>query len=238
MAFYLLIFHNKENGYGKENFCKANYDVNSLYCLLKNACPTPRVALRRFAALPSLPTKKPPVWVAFLLAGMAGFEPTNTRVKVWCLTAWRHPYIGLFWKAILLYHAKPRVSSAFQRKRCSFGKNIVLPSIILPIFSKAYSLKCKKSGFQKRFSPALALRARQALRACRPYQKSTHTGACGRQTAALPPTCCAKSFRTCAEKTLRVFPLLCASCKASSSSLSPVPKKHPDGCFFGTGDRT
>ena len=27
------------------------------------------------------------------LAGMAGFEPTNTRVKVWCLTAWRHPNI-------------------------------------------------------------------------------------------------------------------------------------------------
>ena len=27
------------------------------------------------------------------MAGMAGFEPTNARVKVWCLTAWRHPYI-------------------------------------------------------------------------------------------------------------------------------------------------
>ncbi len=27
------------------------------------------------------------------LAGMAGFEPTNTRVKVWCLTAWRHPTV-------------------------------------------------------------------------------------------------------------------------------------------------
>ena len=25
---------------------------------------------------------------------MAGFEPTNARVKVWCLTAWRHPNIG------------------------------------------------------------------------------------------------------------------------------------------------
>ena len=25
------------------------------------------------------------------MAGMAGFEPTNARVKVWCLTAWRHP---------------------------------------------------------------------------------------------------------------------------------------------------
>ena len=29
-----------------------------------------------------------------LLAGMAGFEPTNARVKVWCLTAWRHPNVA------------------------------------------------------------------------------------------------------------------------------------------------
>ena len=27
------------------------------------------------------------------MAGMAGFEPTNTRVKVWCLTTWQHPNI-------------------------------------------------------------------------------------------------------------------------------------------------
>ncbi len=29
------------------------------------------------------------------MAGVAGFEPTNARVKVWCLTAWRHPSILL-----------------------------------------------------------------------------------------------------------------------------------------------
>ena len=28
-----------------------------------------------------------------ILAGVAGFEPTNARVKVWCLTAWRYPNI-------------------------------------------------------------------------------------------------------------------------------------------------
>ena len=28
-----------------------------------------------------------------IMAGMAGFEPTDARVKVWCLTAWRHPNI-------------------------------------------------------------------------------------------------------------------------------------------------
>ena len=27
------------------------------------------------------------------VAGMAGLEPTNARVKVWCLTTWRHPNI-------------------------------------------------------------------------------------------------------------------------------------------------
>ena len=26
---------------------------------------------------------------------MAGFEPTNARVKVWCLTAWRHPNMAV-----------------------------------------------------------------------------------------------------------------------------------------------
>ncbi len=27
------------------------------------------------------------------MAGVAGFEPTHARVKVWCLTAWRHPTV-------------------------------------------------------------------------------------------------------------------------------------------------
>ena len=27
------------------------------------------------------------------VAGLAGFEPTHTRVKVWCLTTWRQPSI-------------------------------------------------------------------------------------------------------------------------------------------------
>ena len=29
------------------------------------------------------------------MAGIAGFEPTNTTVKVWCLTAWRYPNNGV-----------------------------------------------------------------------------------------------------------------------------------------------
>ena len=31
---------------------------------------------------------------ALLLAGMAGLEPANARVKVWCLTTWLHPIAG------------------------------------------------------------------------------------------------------------------------------------------------
>ena len=30
----------------------------------------------------------------FDVAGMAGLEPANARVKVWCLTAWRHPNVS------------------------------------------------------------------------------------------------------------------------------------------------
>ena len=41
------------------------------------------------------PTQKARLRVPFVLAGMAGFEPTSARVKVWCLTAWRHPNIEL-----------------------------------------------------------------------------------------------------------------------------------------------
>ena len=27
------------------------------------------------------------------MAGVAGFEPTNTGIKIRCLTAWRHPNV-------------------------------------------------------------------------------------------------------------------------------------------------
>ena len=36
------------------------------------------------------------------MAGVAGFGPTNARVKVWCLTAWLHPNEMIDY--ILLYH--------------------------------------------------------------------------------------------------------------------------------------
>lgn len=30
----------------------------------------------------------------FYLVGLARFELAHARVKVWCLTAWRHPNVG------------------------------------------------------------------------------------------------------------------------------------------------
>ena len=49
---------------------------------------------------------------------MAGFEPTNARVKVWCLTAWRHPNVGAapFGRTHgVLYHALSRLAILFLR---------------------------------------------------------------------------------------------------------------------------
>ena len=37
-----------------------------------------------------------------MMAGVAGFGPTNARVKVWCLTAWLHP--NEIFGYIILYH--------------------------------------------------------------------------------------------------------------------------------------
>ena len=52
------------------------------------------------------------------MAGMAGFEPTNARVKVWCLTAWRHPNVDTapFGRTHgVLYHALSRLAILFLR---------------------------------------------------------------------------------------------------------------------------
>ena len=38
-------------------------------------------------------TEGTPCGVPSVLAGVAGFGPTNARVKVWCLTAWLHPNV-------------------------------------------------------------------------------------------------------------------------------------------------
>ena len=43
-----------------------------------------------FASAKFLPQQILPLLV--VLAGVAGFEPTNDGIKIRCLTAWRHPY--------------------------------------------------------------------------------------------------------------------------------------------------
>ena len=41
-----------------------------------------------------------------VVAGVAGFGPTNTRVKVWCLTAWLQPNINILYIITLLLYNK------------------------------------------------------------------------------------------------------------------------------------
>ena len=35
-------------------------------------------------------------WASESFAGVAVFEPTNSRIKIWCLTAWRYPYNAVY----------------------------------------------------------------------------------------------------------------------------------------------
>ena len=58
----------------------------------------------------------------FCLAGMAGFEPTNTRVKVWCLTAWRHPNI------LNTPYIIPFAARTVKSKFAEFGANFAAGS--------------------------------------------------------------------------------------------------------------
>ncbi len=57
--------------------------------------------------------KKTSAREVLLLAGLAGFEPTNAGIKNRCLTTWRQP--NFHWH-LLLY-------SIFQKKASTFFKN-------------------------------------------------------------------------------------------------------------------
>ena len=63
------------------------------------------------------PTEKPPRRVAFLLAGVAGFGPTDAGVKVPCLTAWRHPKTTVYYNTV-----RQGVSSVFCQLRGGAGE--------------------------------------------------------------------------------------------------------------------
>ena len=52
-----------------------------------------------------------------IMAGMAGFEPTNAGVKVPCLTAWRHPNM-MCGDTCIFYHSFSRLSSVPAKISC------------------------------------------------------------------------------------------------------------------------
>ncbi len=63
------------------------------------ASPTNEVArpkVEQMMLCPADTNEKSENKVLGFLAGMAGFEPTDARVKVWCLTAWRHPNMNFY----------------------------------------------------------------------------------------------------------------------------------------------
>ena len=56
-------------------------------------------------------------WASESLAGVAGFEPTNARIKIWCLTAWRYPYNAVY----IITKTK-----FLQQIYCTFSANVKL----------------------------------------------------------------------------------------------------------------
>ena len=59
------------------------------------------------------------------MAGMAGFEPTNARVKVWCLTAWRHPNVMKRCPASDTFGIIARTNPVCNHYFCRFLKNLL-----------------------------------------------------------------------------------------------------------------
>ena len=87
-------------GYGPNELPTATTPPFLLDVAEKNIAFLTRSANRELSPSRHTTHRRPtPLWLSAdtggHLAGMAGFEPTNARVKVWCLTAWRHPNICL-----------------------------------------------------------------------------------------------------------------------------------------------
>ena len=91
----------------------SNYAAQSLIGV-PGGIRTPDPRLRRAMLYPT-------ELLAHVLAGVAGFEPTNARVKVSCLTAWRHPIILL----------RERSSRPFLTARYAARKMFVRFSLVL-----------------------------------------------------------------------------------------------------------
>ena len=71
------------------------------------------------------------------MAGMAGFEPTNARVKVWCLTAWRHPNKDARLRTLRYYST---VFCILQQLFVVYSKNMALHLRFLLFIAKSDKL--------------------------------------------------------------------------------------------------
>ena len=60
----------------------------------------------------------------FLLAGVPGFEPGNTGVKVLCLTAWRYPNSERGYYSTKKTSCQPKKEKKWQEERENFGKRV------------------------------------------------------------------------------------------------------------------
>ena len=78
------------------------------------------------------------------MAGVAGFGPTNARVKVWCLTAWLHP--NEIFGYILLYHILRSLSIGKEKNGDIFAANFCKGDI----FSGDPPTSCLRRGIEKR----------------------------------------------------------------------------------------
>ena len=81
-----------------------------------------------------------------IMAGMAGFEPTNARVKVWCLTAWRHPNVLNF---VIIPHLPPLCQVFFAIRSRIFlavRKKDFAKYLILSYFASKKLILCQRSA--------------------------------------------------------------------------------------------
>ena len=93
----------------EEKIIRTHY-LSSYYCHL--------VTHRRFELRTiALKVRCSTGWASESLAGVAGFEPTNARIKIWCLTAWRYPYNAVY----IITKTK-----FLQQIYCTFSANVKL----------------------------------------------------------------------------------------------------------------
>ena len=72
----------------------------------------------------------------FIMAGVAGFEPTHNGVKVRCLTAWRHPkkMVGI---------ARFELAAPCSQGRCATGLRYIPTYILIPRYYSPFFLFCQ-----------------------------------------------------------------------------------------------